>query len=118
MTSTDLASLYTSGYLTEIDVHFADFMSRLDSRENRALTLAAALLSRSAGSGHVCLDLNAVDRSIAVPPGENRTAVICPETADWVKRLRASPVIGNPGERRPLILDDCERLYLYRYWQL
>lgn len=117
MTSTDLASLYTSGYLTEIDVHFADFMSRLDSRENRALTLAAALLSRSAGSGHVCLDLNAVDRSIAVPHGENRTAVICPETADWVKRLRASPVIGNPGERRPLILDDCERLYLYRYWQ-
>lgn len=117
MTSIDLTSLYRSGYLSEIDRHFADFMSRLDGRENRALTLAAALLSRSAGKGHVCLDLNTVDRSIAVTPGEKRSAVIWPETADWIKELRTSPMIGSPGEQRPLILDDCERVYLYRYWR-
>jgi exodeoxyribonuclease V alpha subunit len=117
MTSTDLTLLYRSGYLTEIDVHFADFMTRLDGRENGAVALAAALISRSAGNGHVCLDLNTVARSLTVTPGETHAAVICPETAEWIKHLRTSPVIGCPGEQRPLILDDCERLYLYRYWR-
>ncbi len=117
MTSTDLTTLYSSGVLTEIDVHFADFMTRLDSRGSPALTIAAALLSRSTGNGHVCLDLNSVDRTIVVPPGENRAAIICPKPADWVKQLRTSPVIGRPGDQRPLILDDQERLYLYRYWR-
>jgi exodeoxyribonuclease V alpha subunit len=29
----------------------------------------------------------------------------------------ASPVVGRPGDFRPLVLDDDGRLYLYRYWQ-
>jgi exodeoxyribonuclease V alpha subunit len=35
---------------------------------------------------------------------------------EWIARLRGSPVVGRPGEFRPLILDDEGRLYLYRYW--
>jgi exodeoxyribonuclease V alpha subunit len=34
-----------------------------------------------------------------------------------VARLRACPVVGSPGEFKPLILDPAGRLYLHRYWR-
>lgn len=108
--------LYRSGFLTEIDAYFAGFMSRLDGRESRPLALAAALLSRSSGHGHVCLDLKSLDRSLLEAAG-NHLPVTCPGIDDWTTHLKASPVVGSPGERRPLVLDDSNRLYLYRYWR-
>ncbi len=36
---------------------------------------------------------------------------------EWLDAVRASPVVGQPGERQPLIIDRRGRLYLYRYWQ-
>ena len=39
----------------------------------------------------------------------------CPEWAPWKKVLESSPVVGRPGDYRPLILDGTH-LYLYRYW--
>ncbi len=115
-TANDIDDLHRSGFLTDIDVYFAGFMRRLDGRENRPLTLAAALLSRSAGNGHVCLDLKDLDRS-ALAAAVGHLPVICRGTDDWTMQLMASPVVGSPGERRPLILDDSGRLYLYRYWR-
>ena len=37
--------------------------------------------------------------------------------ATWTTTLRASSVVGRPGDFRPLVLDEQGRLYLYRYWQ-
>jgi exodeoxyribonuclease V alpha subunit len=34
----------------------------------------------------------------------------------WLKILGASDVVGKPGDYRPLILDEKNRLYLYRFW--
>ena len=62
MRSTDLTSLYHSGKLAEIDFHFADFIDRLDGYLTPDLALAAALVSRAAADGHVCLDLTSLDR--------------------------------------------------------
>lgn len=116
MRSTDLTSLYRSGQLAEIDLHFADFIDRLDGYFTPDLALAAALVSRAAGVGHVCLDLKALDRVELLEAREGRPAVNCPAAEDWMTRLRASPVVGGPGDRRPLILDSFGRLYFYRYW--
>ncbi|MBK5968551.1 MULTISPECIES: exodeoxyribonuclease V subunit alpha [Thiorhodovibrio] len=47
------------------------------------------------------------DEGLAAPPLE-----------EWLACLRAAPLIGRPGERKPLILDDAGRLYLARFWYL
>ena len=31
--------------------------------------------------------------------------------------LKQSAVVGEPGDFRPLVLDQANRLYLYRYWK-
>ena len=116
MRSTDVTSLYHSGQLAEIDVHFADFVDRLGGHLVPDLALAAALVSRAATNGHVCLDLKALDRVELLEAREGRPAVNCPAADDWIARLQASPVVGCSGDQRPLILDPFGRLYLYRYW--
>jgi exodeoxyribonuclease V alpha subunit len=40
-----------------------------------------------------------------------------PALKNWVKKLRSSGVVGDPGEFAPLILDQSDRLYLQRYWK-
>ena len=114
--STDLTSLYHSGQLAEIDLHFADFVERLSGHLAPDLALAAALVSRAAAAGHVCLDLKSLDRVELLEARESRPAVNCPAAEDWMARLRASSVVGCPGDQHPLILDSFGRLYLYRYW--
>ena len=110
--SSDLTSLYRSGQLAEIDLHFADFVDRLGGHLVPDLALAAALVSRAAAGGHVCLDLKALDRVELLETREGRPAVNCPATEDWMARLRASSMVGCPGDQRPLILDPFGRLYL------
>ena len=116
MAVTDPTFLFHNGYLSEIDLKFADFMTRLDGQENRSLSLAAALLSHATGLGHICLDLKTAHQLIPGAEIGESPAVDCPELSHWVKHLKASSVVGGPGEYRPLILDHSQRLYLQRYW--
>ncbi|MGE5256620.1 MAG: exodeoxyribonuclease V subunit alpha [Hyphomicrobiales bacterium] len=103
-----------SGIFSAYDLHFAKLVSRLGGAENRELALAAALVSRATGNGDVCLDLNFCEDRIFTESG---AALSCPAVGRWIEALRESPVVGRPGERRPLVLDDGNRLYLYRYWE-
>lgn len=113
---TDLMlTLKQAGELTAADSHFADLMQRLDGGDNAALWLAAALASRATGEGHVCLDLGAeAARPLSL---EGRVVASLPGLGAWRDALRASAVVGSPGDFRPLILTDDDRLYLQRYWQ-
>jgi exodeoxyribonuclease V alpha subunit len=75
--------------------------------------LAAALASRDAAAGHVCLDLAAA-AGIELAEG----SVACPQLAPWLAALAASPLVCAPGEHAPLVLDAAAaRLYLHRYWR-
>jgi exodeoxyribonuclease V alpha subunit len=106
--------LSDSGFFSAYDLHFARLVGRFGGAENHDLALAAALVSRATGNGDVCLDLNScTDRLIA----ESGAAPACPAVDRWVEALQESPAVGRPGERRPLVLDDRHRLYLYRYWE-
>ncbi|MFZ1859496.1 MAG: AAA family ATPase, partial [Candidatus Competibacter sp.] len=121
-----VAVLHGLGLLADLDVHFARFVSRLAGCGGTAsekagptvrapLELAAALASRATAQGDVCVNLRQwAWRWNAGAVGS--AAVASPPIDEWLKNLRASPVVGWPGERHPLILDRRGRLYLYRYW--
>jgi exodeoxyribonuclease V alpha subunit len=113
----ELQALVAAGRLPAIDLHFARFVARLDGRDDPHLVLAAVVVSQLAAAGHVCADLRALAGQPIVaidPPGS--PVPVAPALAPWVAALRASSVVGQPGEIRPLVLDDAGRLYLHRLW--
>jgi exodeoxyribonuclease V alpha subunit len=112
----DLNRLYHEGILSLLDIHFAGFMERLAGTRDPQLWLAAAMVSRYTGQGHICLDLSGLDQKRLLDAGDGKDPVVCPNLNDWCKKLRKTAVVGTPGKYAPLILDDRSRLYLYRYW--
>lgn len=95
-----------------LDRHFARFISRFGGADTDVLYSAAALVSRATGNGDVCLDLNAwAGKSVAGLP-----LPACPPVDRWVAALCAASAVGRPGDRRPLVLDENNRIYLHRYW--
>ena len=110
---TDLESCCAGAPFSPLDLHFARFMGKLAGTDSPELLLAAALVSRRTGTGHICFDL-------AETAGKNlaQTTLVCPELEAWKEALVASPVVSSDGGSPcPLVLDSCGRLYLYRYWQ-
>ncbi len=102
--------------LNSLDHYFAEFIKSQDSSPCDELWLAAALVSSESGQGHICLDLASVFSSEIVPFLSSGAQLRVPEAAAWVKALSACNTVGKPGEYKPLVLDDCGRLYLYRSW--
>lgn len=112
MSLSELQPLREAGVLEELDVQFATLMCRLAGSETRELALAAALVSNWSYHGHVCLALPQV-AGIDLSPGTDGPSA--PALNPWVQALAASPVVGVPGDYRPLILDLSGRLYLQRF---
>jgi exodeoxyribonuclease V alpha subunit len=96
-----------------IDEHFAELMNRLAKVPSPELKLAAKLVSNFRERGDVCVALPAITFTHASKIGGPDV----PPLRSWVRKLRASGVVGGPGEFAPLILDKAERLYLQRYWK-
>ena len=108
--------LHSPDFLEAIDVHFGRFLERLGGASAPWLFVAAALVSRSVGEGNICLNLSDVAGK-PLPGGSGLPVRQCPELPAWRRMLETSPVVGKPGDYRPLILDGQSRLYLYRYWE-
>ena len=94
--------------------HFADFMIRLHGTYCPELYLAAFLVTDATLNGHICLNLRALEKQVFHIDGFS--ALPSPPTDSWSEILKCSPVVGTPGDFKPLILDDADRLYTYRYW--
>jgi exodeoxyribonuclease V alpha subunit len=116
MTHDILNRLLRNGLLTELDIHFADFISGLSETTSWTVSLAAALVSNATRQGHICLDLTMIEGRQLLNVDSGNTPVFCPKLDAWIREIRKSRVVGRPGERAPLIVDDRSRLYLYRYW--
>ena len=112
-----ISTLKTAGICSEIDIHFARFILAFSNDPDPDIFLAAALVSRATAGGDICLNLDAAADSVLRKEQAGEVTVICPPTIKWRRKLRAHPTVGHPGQRRPLILDDHNRLYLYRYWE-
>ncbi len=109
-----LRGLRVQSLLTDLDLHFATLIGRLADDQRPELLLAAALTSHCTGTGDLCLQLAEwADRTVGGAEGRIRL----PGLADWMDLLRKAPVVGAPGDYRPLILDGAGRLYLQRYWE-
>lgn len=108
-----LLGLLQTGALRPLDAHFADLLLRHAAHATPELALAAALVSRHAGDGHVCLPLARVAGQAPFEAHSWRA----PEVADWRDALLGSGVVGEPGAVTPLILDAAGRLYLERLWR-
>ncbi len=120
----DAEILIKSGHFSPLDRHFARFIARLSGDDEGQLAAAALLASSQTARGHVCADLSAfAGENIAESLGEREltgeelSGFTFPKIDDWRRALRKSPAVGAPREYRPLILDERDRLYLYRYWR-
>jgi exodeoxyribonuclease V alpha subunit len=116
MNKNDITNLYHKGYLVDIDMHFAKLITGLCKKEDADVFLAAALVSNATGNGDVYLDLTSVAEKPLSGEPEGEGAVKCPKLAEWSQKISKSPGVGRPGDFYPLILDNKNRLYLYRYW--
>jgi len=112
-----ITCLYKSGLFTETDIHFAKFITDLSESNDPDIFLGAALVSSATGNGNICLDLALVKKNLVMHKQDEELSVKLPELGGWLKKLKKSTVVGKPGDYCPLILDDCKRLYLYRYWE-
>lgn len=112
----EIEHLFKSDRIAPLDRVLARTIQRLSRCDDPWVGLAAALVSRSAGQGNVCLDLAFIlERGAGeIDPGSDHPLPITLD--DWLCRLAHCPAVGGPGDFRPLILDG-ERLYLHRYWR-
>ena len=112
-----ITRLYDMDNFNKIDIHFARFIAMLAKENDPDIVLASALVSQVTGDGDVCLDLRTYAGKTIQSQKEGDSKIRCPELPIWREKLIACPAVGPPGEKRPLILDQKNRLYLFRYWE-
>ena len=103
--------------LRPLDVQFALMVAKDD---RPAVQLAAAILSRDAGEGHVCLPLaqlhedeQATGRAQAI---WQQLYALAGPMSDVESQLLASPAVSDGSAATPMVLSD-GRLYLNRMWR-
>lgn len=112
-----LEQLCQQGAIDALDAEFAYLMADLDSTPSEELLLGAALASRAVNNGDVCLDLAQYAQQPLLWAETQQPSMLAPELTRWRRSLQNSQVVGSPGAWKPLVLDDRDRLYLYRYWR-
>lgn len=102
--------------LSALDIHFADFIVRIDRSPCHELWWAAALASHSTGRGHTCLMLADQREYMATPLLLKHGKIPQLEIISWREALQPCDTVGSPGAYTPLVLDSAGRLYLHRCW--
>ena len=95
---------------------FADYLCALEPQCHAAVKVAAKLVSAAIEKGHTCINL-ADHSGCSNPSNEFVSEGSVPDLKEWKSTLQKSCLVGQPGDYRPLILDQSNRLYLARYWQ-
>ena len=111
-----IIALKESGEFTEIDIHFADFITGLAKTESSDLFLASAIVSAEIRNGNICADLN-YHAGTKIVNDKTNDEITLPTLNQWLNSLKSLNVIGQPEEFKPLILDQANHLYLYRWWE-
>ncbi|WP_253382245.1 exodeoxyribonuclease V subunit alpha [unidentified bacterial endosymbiont] len=97
--------------LRQLDVQFAMMVA-----DEPAVMLAAAILSKDAGEGHVCLPLARLVRDEKMSAPLQACFALLGESVDWQTVLQRSSAVSCAETRTPIILIG-ERLYLNRLWR-
>jgi len=112
MMRTLLQQACNRGEIRLLDLHVGRFLEKLSGENHPELLLAGTLAGSAVAGGHVCLPL---DQAAGFPL--QLDPALIPEPGNWAEILLATPVVGRPGADTPLILDEKNRLYLYRYYR-
>jgi len=105
--------LIRKGTFSHLDIHFAEFMQKLDGRNDTGIFLAAASVSSSNRQGHICLDFSRIADRPLLPEYD----LYYPGRESWIEKLKTSPIVGTFSDFKPLILDASSKLYLHRYFE-
>jgi exodeoxyribonuclease V alpha subunit len=108
---------FFNNYFSSVDIYFSRFIASFTQQNKEDLSLAAALVSRYVRDGHICLDLNDIAGKIIFKSEDGKNIIECPQLKVWLASLKSASCVGEPGNFKPLILDEKGRLYLQRYWQ-
>ncbi len=107
-----------SGEIRLLDLHLGLLLEKQANsgdkqQKHPSLLLAAILASAAVGNGHVCYPLEEIPEQ---PILADLLKEYCPAPDQWRTDLLTTPVVGQPGEETPLILDEQNHLYLYRFF--
>jgi len=109
-----------SGVIGRDEIAAAELLVAMARRDGAAepeplAWLAICLAIRTVRDGHTCVDFNRIeDWAGGLDLGSAEAAAWPVEPEPWLAALaRAEPLVGCPGQRRPLVLDG-SRLYLAR----
>jgi len=94
----------------------AQFAMMVAGNDQPAVMLAAAILSRDAGEGHVCLPLSRLVVDDKTPAPLQACFALVGEAVNWQDVLLQSHGVSTGDLPTPLILC-AERLYLNRMWR-
>ncbi len=100
--------------LSAIDRRFADFICRQSGDTSRTLYLVVSLVSSAVGRGHICVHLPSLAGSRIVVDGAEG---LFPPLEELRRILEGTCAVGSEGAFTPLIMDNNNRIYLYRYWR-
>ncbi|MFO7963537.1 MAG: exodeoxyribonuclease V subunit alpha [Desulfobacterales bacterium] len=109
--------LYQNRRITYLDVQFALFLARVAPGTDPDVPATAALAGSAAEKKHVCIHLSEAAEILSSIHRNEHEDMPRSYVPMLRQKLLASPLVGEPGDRRPLILDDNDRIYLYRYWR-
>lgn len=109
-------SLRDGGFLSPVDIEFCRFLAETESDIHKSVLTAACLVSSAYGGGDVCISLEEYSGRVLFGESGNK-GLRTPELDKWLITLTKSSVTGEPGDFKPLILDDNHRLYLHKLWK-
>jgi len=117
MNKLSLNNFYNSKLFRDIDIALARLLVRLAPNDPPAVPLAALLVSRAAGEGHVCIDLHQWAGHELKEPSESPPIGRCPGVDAWIDQLRSSKMVGDADSHCPLVCDRHGRVYLQRLYR-
>jgi exodeoxyribonuclease V alpha subunit len=112
-----LQRAWRAGQLSDIALHFAGLLGRLDPHVDDSILLAGALAGERVISGEVCVDLAQVAGGTLFDV-EDAPGVGAPDLDAWLQALKSSPLVSDGTATAPLVITPDGRLYLYRYFEL
>ncbi|MFH1154307.1 MAG: exodeoxyribonuclease V subunit alpha [Pseudomonadota bacterium] len=112
-----IESLLEAGIISHLDYYFTRTLCNAVRESDPVILVSAALTSRAALQGHVCLDIEQVAGTVLSGDGETDAVKgrVLPNLSDWLSALEKSVLVGL-STRCPLVLDGENRLYLARYF--
>lgn len=120
----EIKILREKNIFSDLDVHFARFISKMAGTDDDPyVLLAAAMVSSYRQEGHICLDLMSLDGKLIDDNIDDNDISESPpdglriNAAQWIESLKKCAAVGKPGEYKPLILDSSDRVYLHRFWE-